>query len=181
VIASTQEAIVNKIRIWRLISVGFISWLMALGIDFFLHAGLFADLYTQSTTFLLAPEDAFRLIPLGYLSILFQIILLLWLVVRLGIQTWKEGAIFGVKLGLLLGSSMVLGMISISTMTWQFLLVVMFAQIVELAVTGAIIASGMKAEKLRPILVRVIALVIFLLILTIAIQSQGWTPRLKGG
>jgi hypothetical protein len=75
---------------------------------------------------------------------------------------------------------MVLGMLSISTLTWQFLLGSMFAQLVELAVAGAIIASGLKAEKLRPILIRVIVLVLFLLVLTIAFQSLGWTPTLKG-
>jgi len=158
----------------RLVSIGFLSWLAVLGIDFFLHAGLFADLYTQLTPSLLAPEDAYRLIPLGYLSLLLQIILLLWLIVNLKIQTWKEGALFGGKLSLLLGSSMVLGMLSISTLTWQFLLGSMCAQIVEMAVAGAIIGSGLSVEKLRMTMFRVIAVVIFLLVLTIALQTLGW-------
>lgn len=106
----------NSVKVRRLISVGFISWLVVLGIDFFFHGGLFTGLYTQSDPSLLAPENAFRLILLGYLSILLQIILLLWLIVRLEILTWKEGALFGGKVGFLLGSSMVLGMISISTL-----------------------------------------------------------------
>ena len=163
----------DSANIRQLISIGFISWLAVLGIDFFLHAGLFAGLYTQSTPSLLAPEDAFRLIPLGYLSILLQIILLLWLIVSLKIQTLKEGALFGVKLGLLLGSSMVLGMLSISTLTWQFLLGSMFAQVVEITLAGAIIGSGLRAESLRNLFFKVIAIVILLLVLTIALQNLG--------
>jgi len=171
---------IHNIQIRRLIPIGFLSWLTALGIDFFLHGGLFTGLYIESTAFLLPPEEAFRRISLGYLSILLLVILILWLMVRLRLDTWKEGAIFGGKVGLLLGGSMVLGLFSISTVTWQFLLGSMFAQIVELAAVGAIIGSGLNAEKLRPVLIRVLALVIFLLILTITIQSLGGATVLKG-
>ncbi len=166
----------HSVNVRRLVSVGFISWLAVLGIDIFFHGGLFAGLYTQSDPSLLAPENAFRLIPLGYLSILLQIILLLWLVGRLKIQTWKEGALFGCKVGFLLGTSMVLGMLSISTLTWQFLLASMFAQIVELTVAGAILGASLRAKKLRKILTRVIIFFIVLVILTIAIQSFAWAP-----
>lgn len=165
----------SNIKIQRLISIGFLSWLAMLGIDFFLHAGFLAGLYLQSTPFLLVPEEAFRLIPLGYSSLLLQMTLLLWLMVRLGVHTWREGAIFGGKLGLLLGSSMFLGLFSISTVTWQFLLGWMSAQIVELTVGGAVIGAGLMAERLKPILFRVIAVVIFLLALTITMQTLGWT------
>jgi len=55
----------------------------------------------------------------------------------------------------------------------------MFTQIVELAAASAIIGSGLNAEKLRPILIRVFALVIFLPILTITLQSLGWATVLR--
>jgi hypothetical protein len=148
---------IHNIQIRRLIPIGFLSWLTALGIDFFLHGGLFAGLYSESTAFLLPPEEAFRRIPLGYLSILLLVILILWLMVRLRLDTWKEGAIFGGKLGLLLGSSMFLGLLSISTVAWHFLLGSMFAQIVELAAVGAIIGSGylpVDSDNYNPISVR---------------------------
>ena len=169
----------SNIPIRRRISIGFLSWVVVLGIDFFLHAGLLAGLYVQSTPFLLAREDAFRLIPLGYLSILLQTTLLLWLMLNLGIQAWKEGAVFGIKLSLLLGGSMFLGLLSISTLTWQFLLGWMFAQILEMAVAGTVNGAGLRAKSLKPIQFRVVAIVVLLLILTITIQTLGWVPTVK--
>jgi len=169
----------GKIQVRRLVTIGFLSWLVMLGIDFFLHAGLLAGLYVQSTPFLLAPEDAFRSIPLGYLALLLQTILLLWLTVSLGIRTWKKGGIFGIKLGLLLGGSMFLGLLSISTVPWHFLLGWTSGQIVEMAVAGAVIGSSVRAERLKPIVFRVIAIVMLLLLLTITMQSLGWVPTLK--
>ena len=163
----------GEIPLLRLIWIGFLSWLAVLGIDFFFHAGLLADLYTESVPSMLAPEDAFKLIPLGYLSILIQVVLLLWLIVRLDIQTGRDGAIFGGKLGFLLGSSMLIGMLSIYVIPWRLLLGSGFAQIMEMAVAGAVIGSGVGAENTRTILFRVVAFVIFLLFLTIAMQNLG--------
>jgi len=69
-----------------------------LGIDFILNGGLFAGLYSEPIDFLLPPEEAFRLIPLGYLSILLQVILVLWLMVSIKLDYWLEGAAFGGKI-----------------------------------------------------------------------------------
>ncbi|MEJ2412947.1 MAG: hypothetical protein P8Y34_08130, partial [Anaerolineales bacterium] len=69
----------------RLIGGVLLSWLAVLGFDFFLHGGLLASLYTKPSPFLLPPEQAFRLIPLGYLAFLIFEIFLVWLMVRLDI------------------------------------------------------------------------------------------------
>lgn len=150
-----------------------------LGIDFFLHAGLLAGIYLQPTSFLLAPEDAFRLIPLGYLALLIQVILLLWLGIRLEIQTWRQGALFGGMLGLLLGGSSFLGLLSISTVPWHYLLAWMFAGIVELTAAGAVMGAGMRTKTLRPIVLLVVIAVLVLMILTITMQNLGWAPANK--
>ncbi len=171
----------NKIQYRRLISIGFMGWVVVIAIDFFLHGGILAGLYYQSAPFLLPPEEAFRLIPLGYLSMLVQVTLLVWLVVNLKIETWKSGVIFGAKLGLLLGGSMFLGLLSISTLSWQYLLGMMTGQIVEFAAAGMVIGAGLRATKLRPILIRVIIFTILLLILTIAMQTFGLVPTLMRG
>jgi len=46
------------------------AWVLSLGFDLFLHAGLLARLYVEPGPFLLPPMVAFRRIPLGYLSFL---------------------------------------------------------------------------------------------------------------
>lgn len=54
----------------RLALITLLSWLSMLGFDFFLNAGLLARLYLEPSPFLLPPAEAFRRIPIGYLSFL---------------------------------------------------------------------------------------------------------------
>jgi hypothetical protein len=46
------------------------AWVLSVGIDLFLHGGLLARLYAEPSPFVLLAEDAFRRIPLGYLTFL---------------------------------------------------------------------------------------------------------------
>lgn len=46
------------------------AWLLSVGFDLFLHAGILAHLYARPSAFLLPAEDAFRRIPLGYATFL---------------------------------------------------------------------------------------------------------------
>ena len=93
----------------RLVTLGLLSWLSMLGVDFFLHGGLLAKLYIQPSPFLLPPQDAFRRIPLGYLSALLLTALLLWLMLRLGLAGWRPEFSFGLQLGVLIGGAGMLG------------------------------------------------------------------------
>jgi hypothetical protein len=73
---------------WYLAGVALLSWLSVIGFDFLLHASILAPLYAEPHSFLLPPERAFALIPVGYLSFLIFVILVLWLSVKLEIETW---------------------------------------------------------------------------------------------
>jgi hypothetical protein len=150
-----------------------------LGIDFFMHAGLLANLYNRSSELLLSPEEAFRLIPLGYFALLIQTILLFWLIYQLGIQGWRGGAVFGTKLGFLLGSSMFLGLLSISNVETKFLIGWALTQIFEMGIAGGVAGAGLASRTLKSILLKVGAFVIFLLVLTIGLQTLGLMPTLK--
>ena len=86
-----------------------------LGFDFLFHAGLLAQLYVEPSPFLLPPEAAFRLIPLGYLSFLMMTLLLTWLMVKQRVQGGRDGFIFGLKLGGLIWGSLVIGLTSITS------------------------------------------------------------------
>jgi len=85
------------------IKLTLLAWLSMIGFDFFLHAGLLASVYSQPSPFLLPLDRAFALIPVGYLSFLMLGVFLLWLMLKLKIQSWKSGAIFGLQVGVLLG------------------------------------------------------------------------------
>ena len=99
----------------RLIGTIFLAWFAVLGFDFLLHGGLLARLYTEPSPFLLPPEDAFRLIPLGYASFLVFEIFLVWLLIHLEIRGSKSGFLLGIKVGAMVWGAMVLGLLSIST------------------------------------------------------------------
>jgi hypothetical protein len=160
----------------RIIGLGALGWISMLGIDFFLHAGLLAKLYAQPSPFLLPPEDAFRLIPIGYLSFLLLDVLILWLIIRLQIAGWQRGLSFGLIIGGLIWGAMTLGLLSISTASPGLMLGWFAGQVVELGVAGAVIGSGLAGTPLRKILVRVIVLILALVVATFIMQNIGLAP-----
>jgi hypothetical protein len=165
----------------RLIGLGALGWMAMLGIDFFLHAGLLAQLYAQPSPFLLPPEDAFRLIPLGYLSFMLLNILVLWLMIRLEITTFQRGLSFGLIIGGLIWGAMAIGMLSISTVGPALMLGWFAGQTVELGVAGGVIGSGLSGTPLRRILMRVIVLILVLAVATIIMQNIGLAPTVVIG
>jgi len=131
------------------IKLTLLAWLSMIGFDFFLHAGILAPLYAQESPFLLPPERAFALIPIGYISFLGLAVLLVWLMVKLNIRAWRKGAIFGFQLGFLAWGSLILGLYSISTAAPVLLWTWFLGQTVELSVAGAVAGYGLAARKLR--------------------------------
>ena len=67
------------------------AWLLSLGIDFLLHAGILARLYVLESPFLLPPESAFARIPLGYFTFLVLTVALWWLIALLGARGAARG------------------------------------------------------------------------------------------
>lgn len=153
-----------------------IAWLSMLGFDFFLHAGLLAGLYLQPGPFLLPPQTAFRLIPVGYLSFLLLAVLLVWLMVRLNLTGWRAGAVFGLKLGGLAWGSFTLGLLSISTASISLLIGWFIGQTLEMGIAGAVIGGGLAGMRLRRLFWRVIVFVLLLAIITILLQTLGVVP-----
>ena len=139
---------------------------------FFLRAGVLARLYVEPSPFLLSPERAFALNPVGHLSFLGLTILLIWLMVRLGIQGWRQGAVFGLKLGALTWGALVVGLLSISTASLALLIGWFLGQTIELGVAG----SGFKGVRLGRLFLQVLALVIGAFAITILLQTLGLAP-----
>ena len=157
----------------HLVKIGLLAWLAVIGFDLFLHAGVLAGLYSEPSPFLLPPEEAFRLIPLGYLSFLVLIVLLVWLMPRLSIVGWKGGLVFGVIVGTLIWGALCLGLLSISTAPPVLLLGWFLGQTVELGIAGMVLGSGLATERLRPLLIKV--LIFFTVTVTLGIILQNIT------
>lgn len=153
-----------------------LAWLSMIGFDFFLHAGLLARLYTEPSPFLLPPERAFALIPIGYLSFLGLAVLLTWLMARLGLQGWRQGALFGIQLGLLAWGSFVLGLFSISTASPALLLGWFLGQTVELGTAGMVVGHGFAGRRLGRLFVIVLILVIIAVVAGVIVQNVGFAP-----
>lgn len=154
-----------------------LAWLTMIGFDFFLHAGLLAHLYVEPSPFLVPPERAFALIPVGYLSFLALAILLAWLMARLGIQGWCRGGVFGLQLGVFVQGAFVLGLLSISTARPILLAGWFFGQTVELGIAGMAVGSGCAAQgRLGRLSVKVFVFVMCTFALTVLMQNAGLAP-----
>ena len=156
-----------------------IAWLAMLGFDFLLHAGLLAKIYLQPSPFLLPPLTAFALIPVGYLSFLLLAVLLVWLMLRLKLAGWRDGAVFGLKLGALTWGAFVLGLFSISTASSALLIGWFIGQVLELAIAGAVVGSGLAGTRLRRLFGVVIVFVLLSVITVIILQSLGVVPTTR--
>lgn len=163
----------------RISLVIMLSWLSMIGIDFLVHGGILAAFYVQPSPFLLPLEKAFRLIPLGYLSLLLSAILVVWLMLRLDVRGWQAGLTFGVKLGLLVWGAIVLGLLSISTGSVELLVGWFCGQTIEFGVAGMFAGSGLSDARLSRLFMAVIALSFLSIIITVVLQSVGIAPTMR--
>ena len=148
-----------------------LSWFSMIGFDFFLHAGLLSSLYSQASPFLLPPERAFALIPVGYVSFLLFDIFLFWLILKLNIKGIKEGLLFGLQVGLFTWGAFAIGLFSISTASPTLLIAWFLGQTIELGIAGLIIGYGLDQKSLKRLFYFVIAFVLVSIILSILIQN----------
>jgi hypothetical protein len=155
------------------------AWLTMLGFDFLWHGGFLATLYLQPSPFLLPLQTSFTLIPIGYLSFLLLAVLLVWLMRRLNLAGWRNGAVFGLELGGLTWGAFLLGLLSISTASVVLLMGWYIGQTLELAIAGAVVGSGLAGMRLRRLFGVVIAIVLLSVIITIVLQSLGVVPTAR--
>lgn len=155
------------------------AWLLSLGIDFLLHAGVLAKLYLQETPFLLTPELAFVRIPLGYLSFLVLTISLWCLCRALGVKGTTPGLRVGLASGATVWGAILLGLYSISSAPADLLIGWWIGQAIELGAAGAVIGAGLGSVPRRTIYGRVAVALLICLVATIGLQVLGWAPAME--
>jgi len=155
------------------------AWVLSLGFDFFLHAGLLAKLYVEPSPFLLQPEEAFRRIPLGYFCFLVLTFSLYWLFGRLGIRGVASGLRYGAIVGCVVWGALVAGLYSISTARLPVLLSWWIGQTTELGLAGAVLGAAASGVSLKRIWGIVALAVIGCLAGTIALQMFGLAPAAR--
>ena len=155
----------------RLAGIAFLAWITVIGFDFLLHAAILAPLYAEPHPFLLSPERAFALIPVGYLSFLIFVMLVLWLMVKLKITNWKEGLFFSLKLGALIWGALTLSLLSITSAPLILMVGWFLGQTVETGIAGLVIGAGLGAEKLKSLLIWIVLFVLGAIMLGVILQN----------
>ena len=155
------------------------AWVLSLGIDLFLHGGLLAHIYLEPSPFLLPAEDAFRRIPLGYLTFLILTIALFWLLRRLQIQGFTAGFRLAAVAGAVIWGALVVGLYSISTAPPSLLAGWWLGQTVELAFAGGVLGALASGVPLKRVWMAVGVAVVALFAATVALQSSGLAPAMK--
>jgi hypothetical protein len=145
-----------------------------LAVDFFLHGGLLAPLYDWDSSFLLRPEQAFLRIPIAYLGLLLLAVGLAVLLVRLGVHNARDGAMVAAGIGAVGWGAMLLGLWSISTAAAPLLVAWWASQTAELGVGGFVVGSVLGGAPRRRVVLRVAALLVAAVVLTIVLQTLGY-------
>lgn len=157
------------------------AWLLSLGIDFLLHAGILARLYIREGPFLLPAGAAFARIPLGYLAFLMLTASLWWLLRALDVAGAARGGRLGLVAGAVVWGALLVGLYSISTAPGDLLVAWWVGQSLELGAAGAVLGAGGAAESRRPIYVRVALGVLACFIVTVLLQIAGVAPVMESG
>jgi uncharacterized protein (TIGR02246 family) len=155
------------------------AWLLALGFDVFLHAGLLAYLYTVPSPFLLDPAAAFRRIPLGYLAFLLLTAALYWLLTRLDVRGALAGYLHGAAAGAIVWGALVVGLYSISTAGMPLLTGWWIGQTIELGLSGAVLGAFLAGARPTRLWALVGAAVVAFVAATVVMQSLGWAPAMR--
>lgn len=162
----------------RRLGVVFVVWLAMIGLDFVLNAALFASMYQDGGAFMLAPAEAFRRIPLGYLAFLVLAAGVTELAWRLGVATTADGIRLGLVSGLVLGAAWGLGLSSVATVSPQVALAFAGIWFALLTAAGGVAAAGLGRSSLRGLTVRVVGIGVLGAFVVIALQSFGVVPTL---
>ena len=161
------------------IKLTLLAWLAMIGFDFILHAGLLARLYLEPSPFLLPPQRAFALIPVGYLSFLILAFLLVWLMTQLRISGWRPGGMFGLHFGALAWGALILGLLSISTAPIVLMIGWFVGQTIEFGIGGMVVGSALASVPYRRLLLLVLVGVAGAFVITIILQFLGIAPAAK--
>lgn len=177
--AAAKTPPVQTPRPVRVVSSILAAWILSLGFDLFLHAGLLATLYLEPGPFLLLPEQAFRRIPFGYLAFLLLTLGIYWLFRRLGVRGAMSGLRYGFAVGAVTWGAFAAGLYSISTATVPLLAGWWIGQTAELGLAGAVLGAAAKGTPMRRIWGLAAGGLLACVAATVLLQSVGLAPPMK--
>jgi len=147
-----------------------VAWLLAVGVDLLLNAGLFAGLFDREPG-LLADEVLFRRIPVAYLGLATGVVGLAWLIDRADQRGALAGARMSALAGVVVASMGVVSLWSAIDMTGLFVAAGALVQVVELTAAGAVLGAFRVGGDRRRLTRRVLLLALSLAVLGIVAQN----------
>jgi hypothetical protein len=154
-----------------------LAWVVMIGVDLFLHAGLLAPLYDWDSPFLLTPLEAFVRIPAGYLAFAILAAGLVWLLPRLAVEGAKRGALAGGSIGAVGWGALLLGIWSISSADAVLLAAWWLGQTASMAAAGMMTGAAIAGAGLRRLSVAAGSALVLGAVTAVLLQSIGYaTP-----
>jgi hypothetical protein len=139
----------------RALRVGpvFWTWLVAVGVDLFFNAGVFAGLFEQSREpSLLADAILFARIPIAYLVVAVGVTAVAWVLDVARISGARRGVVVGATIGLVFGLTGVVWLWTAMEMTVAFVGAGVLVQVAQMAAAGTVLGavrSGLSPRQLR--------------------------------
>lgn len=161
------------------IRTALIAWFAMLGLDFLLNGAVFARIYQDGSAFMLAPAEAFRRIPLGYLAFLIVAFGIVELIRHLGITRTGDGIRLGLVLGALGGAVWALSLYSIATLSVPAALAFAVVWMALLVVGCVVAAASLGSSSQRKLVLLVAGFDVACVVVVIALQSLGAVPTVR--
>ena len=160
----------NKKRFW--VST-LLAWLVFIGIDFVIHAGLLENLWKKEIIAIKPLTDLAILIPGGYLSFLLLTLLIGFVFIKIfpKQETSKNVLKFGVIFASLFTLANILGIFSYIRIPLGHLIITNVGYFIEIIAVVLVYNSFLYPEKIKNKVWKPVAIFLFLVILGVVIQN----------
>jgi hypothetical protein len=160
----------------RRLRIALVAWLTMLGLDFLLNGAVFAGIYQGDGPFMLAPAEAARRIPFGYLAFLMLAAGMVEIAYRTGVRHVADGLRLGLAIGGAFGAIWALGLYSIATVEASSAIAFAMIWIALAALGSSAAAAGLATSNLRRLLLLAVLFDVACVALVIGLQSLGVVP-----
>lgn len=150
----------------------FLAWLVAIGVDLFLNAGVFTGLFEQTREpGLLADDVLFARIPIAYLAVAVGVAAVAWVIDLAHVTGARRGVVTGACIGLLFGLTGIVWLWTAIEMTLPFVGAGVVVQVAQMAAAGTVLGAARSALPVRQLRSRSVAAALALAMTAIAIQN----------
>lgn len=154
------------------------AWVLVIAVDFISHAVLLSPFWSQNYPAFKSKLDLFRLIPFGYISFLFLVLLVGWVYIRFygSRGSVRKGLGLGVLFGGLFSISTFFGWYSTMNLPILFILFISLVYWVEILGVGFVFGYLMHPPSIRKRIWGLAAVIFFGLILGFFLQNLLTKP-----